>query len=99
MRRLRSVFTLGTIATLLAGGGASRAQQQSPGTRTEVVQLDVVVTDAEGKPVKRRAEVQAGAALEIEFADGRVGVRQAGAPAPPLSKAKPKPTAGQGDLF
>jgi exodeoxyribonuclease VII large subunit len=58
-----------------------------------------LVRDAEGKPVKRRALVEAGAALEIEFADGRVGVREAGGGAAHVSKAKPKPTAGQGDLF
>ncbi len=57
-----------------------------------------LVRDAEGKPVKRRAEVQAGEALEIQFADGRVGVREAGG-ALPVSKAKPKRAAGQGDLF
>jgi hypothetical protein len=43
--------------------------------------------------------VEAGAALEIEFADGRVNVREAGGHAAPFSKAKPKPQAGQGDLF
>jgi exodeoxyribonuclease VII large subunit len=57
------------------------------------------VRDAEGRPVKRRAMVEAGAALEIEFADGRVNVREAGGHAAPFSKAKPKPQAGQGDLF
>jgi exodeoxyribonuclease VII large subunit len=57
-----------------------------------------LVRDADGKPVKRRAEVEAGAALEIQFADGRVNAREAGAPHP-VSKAKPKPQAGQGDLF
>jgi exodeoxyribonuclease VII large subunit len=57
-----------------------------------------LVRDADGRPVKRRAAVEAGAALEIEFADGRVNVREAGGGSP-VSKAKPKPAAGQGDLF
>jgi exodeoxyribonuclease VII large subunit len=57
-----------------------------------------LVRDAEGRPVKRRATVEAGAALEIEFADGRVNVREAGGTAV-VTKAKVKPPAGQGDLF
>jgi exodeoxyribonuclease VII large subunit len=58
-----------------------------------------LVRDVEGKPMKRRGAVEAGAALEIEFADGRVNVREVGGGAAPVSKAKPKPQAGQGDLF
>ncbi len=57
-----------------------------------------LVRDSDGKPVKRRAAVQAGDALEIQFADGRVNVREQSAPVMP--KPKPKPSgAGQGDLF
>lgn len=58
-----------------------------------------LVRDAEGKPVKRRAQVEAGAALEIQFADGRMNAREAGGTAAPVAKTKPKTSAGQGDLF
>lgn len=39
------------IATALLLGAGVRAQDQVPGTRAEIVQLDVIVTGADGKPV------------------------------------------------
>ena len=45
-------MTLVVLASVLAAGSVSRAQQPAQGTRIEVVQLDVIVTDADGKPVR-----------------------------------------------
>jgi exodeoxyribonuclease VII large subunit len=39
----------------------------------------VIVRDAEGKPVTRRAEVKKGQRLRAEFADGEAGLRAEGA--------------------
>jgi len=39
------------LAIVLAPIGGSRAQERVPGTRADRVQLDVIVTDANGKPV------------------------------------------------
>jgi exodeoxyribonuclease VII large subunit len=57
-----------------------------------------LVQGSDGKPVKRRAEVQAGDALEIRFADGEVNVREQSGAAPAKSKTKPA-AVSQGDLF
>ncbi len=67
-----------------------------------------LVRDAEGGPVRLAAEVARGAALEIEFADGRVAAmatESAGGPAKPKRQVK-KPTTrttddkpDQGSLF
>jgi len=51
MRSTRSALTLTALATLAAAESLP-AQQQAPVTRAEVVQLDVIVTDADGKPVR-----------------------------------------------
>lgn len=57
-----------------------------------------VVRDQGGAPVTRAAGVKPGAALEIEFADGRTPVQAGGsAPARKPRPAPPKPE--QGDLF
>ena len=52
MRGMRRLTTVGVVAAVLTLGTLSRAQQDMPGARAEVVQLDVIVTDADGKPVK-----------------------------------------------
>jgi exodeoxyribonuclease VII large subunit len=63
-----------------------------------------LVRDDTGLPLRAAAAVSAGMALEIEFADGRVGARAEGAPASAVSSV-PKPRRGraggpgQGDLF
>ncbi len=71
----------------------------------------VLVSDAEGRLLKRAAEIAEGAALTLQFADGRVGATangQAEAPAgePPRPKPAQKPArpprgepGGQGSLF
>ena len=59
----------------------------------------VLVRGTDGRPVKRRAEVSAGQALELQFADGSVGAQEmSGAPAAQKPKTK-APAGGQGDLF
>ncbi|MEP9370793.1 exodeoxyribonuclease VII large subunit [Mesorhizobium sp. KR1-2] len=62
-----------------------------------------LVEDAEGKLVKRAAEVAPHAALSLRFADGTVGVTAGeGAPPPkpqPKSASKPKDPGAQGSLF
>lgn len=74
-----------------------------------------LVRDAEGRPVRRRSDVVEGAALDIEFQDGRLpAVAGSGAPgsllpssptpehaAPKRAPAarKPRPPEGQGTLF
>ena len=58
-----------------------------------------LVRGTDGRPVKRRAEVGAGQALELQFADGSVSVREmSGASAAQKPRPKP-PEGGQGDLF
>lgn len=57
-----------------------------------------VVRDQGGAPVTRAAGVKAGAALELEFADGRTPVQAGGSSSARKPRAaKPKPE--QGDLF
>ena len=53
MAAMRSGLLL-SIAVLLSlgGGAAAHAQQAAPGVRAEIVRLDVVVTDADGKLVR-----------------------------------------------
>ncbi|WP_421861129.1 exodeoxyribonuclease VII large subunit [Parvibaculum sp.] len=61
-----------------------------------------VVRDAQGRPVRAAAGQTAGAALEIEFADGRLGavVAPGGAPNPQPKKPAPKKDGGkQGSLL
>jgi exodeoxyribonuclease VII large subunit len=63
-----------------------------------------LVRDAAGLPLRTAAAVSAGVAIEIEFADGRIGARADGAPAERSGEAT-KPRArrdrgpGQGNLF
>ncbi len=60
-----------------------------------------VVRDAEGV-VTRKADAQRAAALEVEFADGRLAVRPADAPPKPVKPARAKkadPSSDQGSLF
>ena len=62
-----------------------------------------LVRDDEGQPLRSAAAVTAGMALDIEFADGRVGA-VADSEARPAPAAKPKPrgrqgSGGQGSLF
>jgi exodeoxyribonuclease VII large subunit len=63
-----------------------------------------LVRDDAGRPLRAATAVTAGMALEIEFADGRVGARAEGAPAASVSSApKARPGRGggpgQGNLF
>jgi len=65
-----------------------------------------LVRDADGHPLRAASSVGAGARIEIEFADGRVGATADGsAPSPassspPATKAKPRNgSGGQGSLF
>lgn len=65
-----------------------------------------LVRDQNGQPVRMAGAIAAGAALTVEFADGRVDVRAEGgsvggsAPVPPRPVARPvKRPEGQGDLF
>jgi exodeoxyribonuclease VII large subunit len=65
-----------------------------------------LVRDAAGQPLRAAAQVSTGAALEIEFHDGRVGAIANGEGAPTSApKPEPKPKArkgggeGQGSLF
>jgi len=70
-----------------------------------VLQRGFAVVRADGAVIPRAAGVSAGAALEIEFADGRVDARAGGnSPAHPRPKRKPaaktpKDDEGQGSLF
>ena len=56
-----------------------------------------LVTDEQGRPVRRRADAPPGAALTIQVADGEFGAVAAGVRAP--SKAKPAAPPRQDDLF
>ena len=63
-----------------------------------------LVRDAAGRPLRAAAAVPAGARIEIEFADGRVGARAEGpvAAKPVAEPVKPRSRRsgpGQGDLF
>ena len=66
-----------------------------------------LVRDAEGHPLRAASSVGAGARIEIEFADGRVGATADGAESSPVRTPapapKPKPrnggSSGQGSLF
>ena len=65
-----------------------------------------LVRDAAGRPLRSAAAVTAGAPIEIEFADGRVGAHvddAASTAKPPVRALKPRPRRGggsnQGDLF
>ncbi len=62
-----------------------------------------LVKDAEGRLLKRAAEVQPGAGLTLAFADGEASAVASGdAPTRPAAAkpaAKPKPAGGQGSLF
>ncbi len=67
-----------------------------------------LVRDGEGRPLRLAAAVAAGAQLDIEFSDGRVGAVADGERAAQSSAAKPKPrprgdsggqSGGQGSLF
>ena len=59
-----------------------------------------LVADAEGRPVRGAAQVASGAALTIEFQDGKIGAIATGGGAEPRPKraAKPKPST-QESLF
>ncbi len=58
-----------------------------------------LVRDDQGRPLRAASDVERGAGLEIEFADGRVNAVAGGTPAPKKTAAKKPATAGQGTLF
>ncbi|ARP99962.1 exodeoxyribonuclease VII large subunit [Pseudorhodoplanes sinuspersici] len=61
-----------------------------------------LVRDADGLPLRAASSVGAGARIEIEFADGRVGATADGPSSSPATAAKAKPRggpSGQGSLF
>lgn len=61
-----------------------------------------LIRDADGHPLRAASSVAAGARIEIEFADGRVGATADGAASSfaPATKAKPRNgSGGQGSLF
>ena len=88
-------MTVVVLAAVLAAGSVSRAQQQAPGTRTEVVQLDVIVTDADGKPIRGLTrddfavfeDKKAQRLTNFLFVEGRLRAQGTSAPA-----ATPEPT-------
>ena len=55
-----------------------------------------VVRDADGNPVARAAEAAPGGAIEIQFADARLGARLEGEPEPPRRRT-PRRKQGAGD--
>jgi exodeoxyribonuclease VII large subunit len=54
-----------------------------------------LVRDGSGKPVFRASGLSAGAAIEIEFSDGRIRSR-VGDEAPPAAETKPLPRRSRG---
>jgi exodeoxyribonuclease VII large subunit len=58
-----------------------------------------LVRDASGAPVISVAGVPAGAAIQVEFADGKVDARVEGGGAKPQTKPARKPDPGQGTLL
>jgi hypothetical protein len=86
MRRLTTL-----VAALLILGTLSRAQQHMRGVRAEVVQLDVIVTDADGKPVKGLTrddfavfeDKKAQRLSNFVFVDGRLRAQETAAPGTP----------------
>jgi VWFA-related protein len=82
----------------LAPGAGSRAQERLPGARAELVQLDVVVTDGDGQPVRGLTrddfevfeDKKAQRLTNFVFVEGRLRASRAGAasvpePAPPVA--------------
>jgi exodeoxyribonuclease VII large subunit len=59
----------------------------------------VLVRGADGQPVTAAAGVAAGAALQLQFHDGKVDVRAEGGGAKPQTKPARKPDPGQGSLL
>ena len=70
---------------------------------TETLERGYAVVRAGDEVLTRKVNASHHAALEIQFADGRLGVTPTGAtpkPAKPVKKAaKPKPPGDQGSLF
>ena len=58
-----------------------------------------LVRDEQGRPLRTAADVESGARLDIEFADGRVGAVAGVAAGPKKGAAKKPAKAGQGTLF
>lgn len=98
MRHPRSLFLL---AALSATVSTSWAQEQLPGTRAEVVRLDVVVTDADGKAVTGLTrddfavfeDKQPQRLTNFVFVEGSARARRAGAPSAP----EPAPAAAEAE--
>ncbi len=89
MGRKRSHLTLVVLGASLTAGVPARAQQQMPGARAEVVQLDVVVTEADGKAVRGLTredfavfeDKKAQRLTNFLFVEGRLRAGGTGAPA------------------
>ena len=105
MRRMRPLMTLVVLAAVLAPGTVSWAQQQAPATRTEVVQLDVIVTDADGKPIRGLTrddfavfeDKKAQRLTNFLFVEGHLRARGTGTPAttPVPTPAATEPAAAE----
>ncbi|MET0553566.1 MAG: VWA domain-containing protein [Vicinamibacteria bacterium] len=88
------------VAAALAVPSSARAQQAVPGTAADVVQLDAVVTDADGRPV-RGLRLEDFQLLEDGKAQRLTHFTAAGAEPPPSpgdlpppERAEPEPPAG-----
>jgi VWFA-related protein len=94
MSRRRPLSLLIVLAMLPAGLPAI-AQQQAPLSRAEVVQLDVIVTDADGKPVRGLTEAdfevledkKAQRITNFVFVEGRLRAEGGAAPGTPAASA------------
>jgi VWFA-related protein len=99
--RVGFFFSIAVVLSL-GGGVAAHAQPATPAVQTEIVRLDVVVTDADGTLVRdlTREDFQL---LEdgkpqtlSQFLAVRAGAPAAGAPAAAAAPTPPAPTAGPG---
>jgi VWFA-related protein len=94
MSRQRPLSLL-TILAMLPAAPPAVAQQQAPLSRTEVVQLDVIVTDADGKPVRGLTEAdfevledkKAQRITNFVFVEGRLRAEGGAAPGTPAASA------------
>ena len=72
---------------------------ESLGYRQVLARGFALVRDAQRRPLRRAAEVESGARLDIEFADGHRAAIASDAPPPETKLAKAKKKGAQGSLF